>query len=274
MQHYIEITQDGIGRIARANRPNDVIGLYTCKIETCTVILIASVKGISLIHNTGKIRASDIAAEFRWHEKVIFWTVVYNPEYYPKATRNHGLGEMIAYYMDELIAVIGLEAFKKIKPQYDFILPKAKNEFVAFTIKGAIQLEERPLHIKEFKDKKLRHDINTTNNLFLNTDEFLPADIQYDGTDFTPLPSLFKEPAEVEAMAASARFQAYPLTELALQFYREYTALSNLPNINIDAILKEINTEAQEVEENDQGQPCTEQDNVANHHEVMRSHYK
>jgi len=244
MKGYIEITQDGIGRISRSKIPEGVEGLFTEKIETCTIILIVSMKGISLIHNTGKILVANIVNEFHWHETILFWTVAYNPKFYPEKNKSNDLALKLAYFIDEIENITGPNAHLKERDSNTMRLYETIFGFVTLSFKGRIETETKPHLIKSFEMKGFRHDINTLNNYFLNEDEFIPADIQFDQDKFTPLPQLFKTAEEVNDMAKLPRFKAFELNDFALQTYHkiayELKKLRNPPQLNIAEILAKL----------------------------------
>jgi hypothetical protein len=239
MQGYIEITQDGIGRISRANLRDNVVGLYTNKIETCIIILICSPKGISLIHNTGKIQSADIIDEFRWHENVAYWTIAYNPNSYPEETRKNELANLLLYFWSDLKEVIGRKLLSTVIDNTGFKFQEASNGFLALSIKGAIEVKVEPNNIIKYEHTVLRNNINFVNNYFLDLEEYIPADLQYDGLDFTPMPRLFKTANEVETMVKTPRFQENELHALALHSYYRHTAelaeLDTLAHRDLDA---------------------------------------
>lgn len=255
-EFYIEITQDGIGRLSREKTPNDIIGLYTDKIETCTIILIVSQQGISLIHNTGKIRVADIVNEFRWHKDIVFWTAAYNPAFYLEKNESDDLAERLGYFIENVEQAVGNQ--KHLKNNDGKIkLFEASNGFVALKTKGSVETIKKPPLIREFEEKKLRHGINTMNNYFLDVGEYCPADIQFTEADFSPLPSLFKTPDEVEALALTPRFRGFALNQDALTAFREYShgleLQNNPPEINIASILADMRSEWSALLEEDSG---------------------
>ncbi|GAB4223900.1 MAG: hypothetical protein Tsb005_20120 [Gammaproteobacteria bacterium] len=203
---YIEVTQDGIARIT-SNTPTHIHGIYTEDLQTClAIILVNEEQSISVIHATSKLSVQSIKNEFA-RNKINFWTIAYNPAFYPQKRDDQGLQEHIALFIEEIFEVVGKNAHLK-NNDGALELFEAERGFVSVNRKGHIDVVSKPKSLLSPQDKELRHDINRVNNYFLTdaSDDVVDADIQYDGYSFLSPPSLKKTDQEIAMLLNQPKF--------------------------------------------------------------------
>lgn len=239
MQGYIEITQDGIGRIDRRQTPEAIEGLYTDGVETCLVVMIVSVKGVSLLHLTAKVGIDSVLSEFRWHDQVVFWTIAYNPKWHQT------FGQQLALLADLNHIIKPIE--ERITPNR-FLNERSGAKqyvecghgFVSLSRKGQTNSDVRPKHLVPMPQKKHRHSLNTVNNLFLEVGETIPADFQFDGQGYTSFPKVNKTPEQVGALTRQPRYQEYEHTEMAKEAHAYFWQTRQPLQIDIASIVADV----------------------------------
>jgi len=201
---YIKITQDGLGRIYRAETPANIEGIYTEGLQTCIAILIVGMNAVSLIHDMGKLSVDDITGEFKI-AKPLFWTVAYNPKFSVVSEVNfEDGGKMVSSNVERKLSriimqieeIIGKGKYLKDKAGGIQLL-EAKHGFVALSRKGSFQTDNKPSCILDPIDSEKRHSINQLNSVFLSSGQTMSPDIQFDGFAMQDCPTLLKSPNEM-----------------------------------------------------------------------------
>lgn len=227
-QKTIEITQDGIGRIDRANSPEDIVALHTSGIETCFVFYIASAKGVSLIHATHMLDMDKLSEEFLWHEEILYWSMVTNQDHYSTREDAIKFHNTFSRYQD-LQDRFGTNGMRRMSDgKMDIIF--SNSGFVTLTRQGHIEVEALPDKLVPTPLRETRININWVNNYFLSDDERIAPDFQFDGMDYTPLPTLLKTLGEVLSLCVTdPKFGLHSdLTRTGLATYQECAAALKL----------------------------------------------
>lgn len=199
MPKYIEVTQDGCARLIRGVTPADIEGIYTDGLLTCIAIIIVGANGVALIHDTGSLSVASILREFDAVGQILYWTIAFNPEYYPGGKDNENLQRKNSRFIEEVEEKIGREKHLKVSPRDIHIkLFEAKKTFVSISLRGRVDVDARPADIIPPRNVDERHHlINVVNNYFLEEEEKLDADLQFDGSNFTDISRLKKTHEEI-----------------------------------------------------------------------------
>lgn len=176
---YFKVSQDGIGRWLREITSKDICGLYTDQIDTCMVIIICGEKGITLIHDTGQLRNDAIIDEFRALGKIAYWTVA--------CMDSECLKLKLARLIIEIEKVAG--EGKHLK-KADGLLKIHFNNCIAVNISGSLEPGIEKEHLMLPLESNRRHRINILNNAFLVAGKEINPDLQFDGRNLLPPPSL------------------------------------------------------------------------------------
>jgi hypothetical protein len=185
---YFEVTQDGIGRLF-FNSEEKVQGLFTEKLETCIAIIIIGSKGISLIHNTGRISSDSIKNEVELLGELNCFLVAYNPQEYPNGIDDNEYKDM-RYFEDKVCSKLKATEpveFNELNLKNSEIIQvfKAEQALISINHEVKINITEKPANIKLLPNKDKRHRINILNNYFSEYENYLPGDVQYNGAAYS-----------------------------------------------------------------------------------------
>jgi len=195
---YMEATQDGVVRLLFNETGPNIVGLYTEGLQTCLAIIMVGDRGISLIHSAGMLSPESIQNELKLIGNIEFWTVGYNPTFYPKKREDSDLRDKLA---DIIIAIEEIAKNSHLKEKNGSgKLYETLSGFLSIDRKKHIQLDQKPNILKRPIDFDERYIINRCNNFFLLKEERIPVDIQFDGHTQLQRPLLFKKPEEIEAI--------------------------------------------------------------------------
>lgn len=254
---YIGITQDGIGRIIFDQTDSKFEGLYTEGLETCLAIIIVGSHGISLIHNTGWLRAEDILTEFKAVGDLEYWTIAYNPKIYKNVRENEAFLNKIKLFLPKLIAEVGKSYLKNSDGLMELysasegaVLVNRQKKITFSTI--PLTSISFPVGVKKFREGH-REALNEVNNFFLNIGEFTPADMQYDGLNFTAYPTLNKSLEEVDLLCKLPKFSEFPSLPEMYSSYRtcmEFEQQVKPLLFDFQGIIEQLNAEAGWVKNN------------------------
>lgn len=181
---YLEITENGSGRLIFSNNDESIVGLSILNLSTCTGIVIIGKKGISVIHDEGFLKLDGIEEEFNFVGELKQWYIFYNPKYLK--------GEELNSRYDEM---------KQLIEKYNGKYKNGKSHFFSETMTGKLFIsKESPEKVNTDlevikispKDIKIRNAIRRLNNLcasyFKNENKIhrlVPVDIQFDGNSQT-----------------------------------------------------------------------------------------
>jgi tetratricopeptide (TPR) repeat protein len=186
---FIECGQDGICRLDIDKSPPQIQGLFTQGIQTCVPLLIVGKNRISLIHDSGKLRVSNILEEAKWVHEVEYWTIAYHPAFIPEGLNDSRLKEKMSRYRPSLEDHIGKDLFRQNQEGL-FPMPVPFGRF-SISREKHLNLDERPTNFEAapgtFQDYRFR--MNALYNV-LATREGMQADLQFDGSYFTQPPKL------------------------------------------------------------------------------------
>lgn len=227
---YINITQDAVGRLFFEDTPQNILGLYTSGIQTCTVLILVGQKGISLIHDSGLLSIQSINREFKLVGNIQSYKIIYNKEFCTKDGFEN---------LRRIVTILSTN----LKLDTELKIPQLLNNTMDLnSLQNVIQsifceTEHEQFHLgdpfissdKVYVDRKgevflriptssfvnpinLQHRdmVNKVNNfltmqfhkhLIMATEELEP-DIQYSGTTLLPPPYLNKTPLEAKKSLA------------------------------------------------------------------------
>lgn len=196
----VEITQEGIGRISKADNPKGIEGLYTDGLQTCVAIALVSAKGISLIHATIALKVERLIAEVKWHGKVTRAKFIYNPDPlrgYPEGAEN----TKFKTFMDEYDDVYQLLCHMGALSASSYHAASAQcNALVEINGEIHTDIARKPEGLISPPHRQLRHDIQYVNSCFMPFAAKKDPDFQFNGRQFTPIPPLSKSFDEIEAL--------------------------------------------------------------------------
>lgn len=216
----IDILQDGIGRIDRTKTPTEITAVYTEGLETCLAFVFVSKKGISLIHSTRSISPASMAEEIHWHEGVLFWTLAYNPEFYPNVVNNVAFQKYLAIFIETIENTAGKAKYLK-NAEGSIKLYAAVGGHVTIYRTGRIDVDVIPEDRVLLSNRQLRFDINFVNNFFRRDNETTPADLQFDGFEYTALPPVLLSPEEIHARLQEEKFAKSEHTSRVHLLYKQ-----------------------------------------------------
>lgn len=196
---YINICQNSVARLIQDTTPQEYSGLYTQGIETCFVIIIVGSRGISLIHNSGKLNESDIETEFQQVAPIISWTIAY-----PRQSHHHLPGDF-EYILNEIP-----QRFNR------YGLPnkeKIEQGFVYVDRHGRIETKKPLAAELIFTDTlfDMRQKINTVNDFFVAPGTRIKADLQFDGVGFSDVPKLGHHDEKIALFQSMAHRSGSPM---------------------------------------------------------------
>lgn len=186
---YINITQDGFGRISRADSPADVEGLYTGGLESCIAVVLVGSEYISLFHFTCVTSLASLTKEIDLVKPTHIYLGIND-----KAFSQEGKKQAIQRDYNKIHRHVKLQTdavIKGLRLNGNQGLSK-----IAITRNGECLVNDEVQGPQETAKNSDNHDIrcciNIVNNFFLSQGEAIAADLQYDGKQFTPLPHLNK----------------------------------------------------------------------------------
>jgi len=168
MEKYIEVTQDGIGRISFSQTSDEITGLYTDGIQTCIAIILKGDKGISLVHDAGQIDRDTFEKELRWIGEFQTIKFVSNPQY----------EEHIS--MDNLLFFTELGIRGHFEETHTGCVAVNRNGMLSYQVRSAENIQSLP-------DKNQRYAVNYLHNLRYKK---IPGDLQFDGQHFHNTPAI------------------------------------------------------------------------------------
>jgi hypothetical protein len=185
---YIEITQDGIGRINFKKTPVNIYGLYTTGLVSCAGLILFGTDGITLIHDTEIVSWVTILREKMLVGKLVSWSIVMNrnadekykestPDIYKKKYPN---GIFNCYKKNYLNIGLDEKLYKSPGNDQCYL---SDDGSVSVSKAGEIFLQKLdPVQIIPAPNKNKRHSINILNNYYAdeNFDLGVTGDLQFD----------------------------------------------------------------------------------------------
>lgn len=248
---YINVTENGIARLSYSRSPENIKGLYTTGLQSCAAILIVGEQGIVLIHDFGKMNRESIIQEFSFVGQLKWWSTAF----YPQADQ----GSMMMFQMmgiaqnmrsnetisekktKRIFAMLDEETVKKYKFYNHFKKTKkiqyikATNGFISINRDAQVNTTNEPQQLFKFNDYDKRCLINQLNHLYVEDNELIPGDLQYDGERFTETLGLL---TTFEEMLSTAKRSNDRISLNYLQQYQSHyltntvQSISTTPNRN------------------------------------------
>jgi hypothetical protein len=189
---YIEITQDGGGFLPSESNQ----GIFTSKVETCSVYTFHGENGYALVHDTGQLKLKDISDFAKKCGAIKRLTYSINPELLTKFTKKEN--------NDRKNKVSKLVGFKGKVEKYELPL----GNIISF--KESIICSEADFskdsiangNLIRIPEVEKRKTINILNNLFSEKNsQMIPLDIQFNDGEFQAMPKLLKGKTEMRERA-------------------------------------------------------------------------
>ena len=168
MEKYIEVTQDGIGRISFSQTSDEITGLYTDGIQSCIAIILKGDRGISLVHDAGQIDRDTFDKELQWIGAFQTIAFVFNPLYEEDI------------FMTNINFLTELGTRDDLKETHTGCVSVDRNGVISYQVRSTENIQPLP-------DKNQRYAINYLHNLRYTK---IPGDLQFDGQHFHHAPAL------------------------------------------------------------------------------------